>query len=277
MKKEKVVVFDGEDKFINPKNQVYDKTTGKAEFVEFNPDKPTPEYQEFKRYIQNQEVDVVVPSPLDTNFCADVKVFIESRGQGRATPEQLMEAHNLFKQYCIEKPGGIGSPQDGASPASPIDYPQWIALDCNTIDSELNRLREMATSISDRVQLTELKAEIIKGLAVKDAKCASPKGDVPPASSTPPTEPTPPTPPADTPAPPPSTGSGTVSTSPPAFVPLNVPSLGRPPASGASGGAKGAAGGASDKEPEKKKPNWLLWLLVGGLVIYFATKKNSTK
>lgn len=266
MKKEKVVVFDGEDKFINPKNQVYDKTTGKAEFVEFNPDKPTPEYQEFKRYIQNQEGDVVVPSPLDTNFCADVKVFIESRGQGRATPEQLMEAHNLFRQYCVERPGSNLPPKNEIDPTLlEIEYPQWIALDCNTLESELNRFREFTTTIKDDRVVSAIRAEIQKGEAVKATKCASPKENVPPAN---------PIPPADKPAPPPA-GGGTVSTSPPAFVPLNVPSLGKPPASGLSGGSGG--GTESQKETEKKKPNWLLWVLIGGVLLYFATKKNSTK
>jgi hypothetical protein len=53
---------------------------------------------------------------------------------------------------------------------------------------------------------------------------------------------------------------------------LNVPTLGKPPASGLSGGA---SGGGKEKEKEAKKPNWLLWVIIGGIVLYFATKKQS--
>lgn len=110
MKKESVVIFDGEDKFISPKSQVFDKAKGEAEFVggtqtpslsdnETNPDKKA-----FDEYMLRQSTPVTIPSPVEPNFCERISNFIKTNGDGRATPEMIMEAYQLFQDKCVEKP-----------------------------------------------------------------------------------------------------------------------------------------------------------------------------
>lgn len=110
MKKEGVVVFDGEDKFIAPKGQIFDKMKGESEFVggntmpalsevETNPDKKA-----FDAYMLRQSTPVTIPSPVEPNFCERISNFIKTNGDGRATPEMIMEAYQLFQDKCIEKP-----------------------------------------------------------------------------------------------------------------------------------------------------------------------------
>ena len=202
--KEKVVVFDGEDKFIAPKSRTYNKRIGKSEFVGVvespEGDKApvtTVDGAVFNDYMRKKDLPVVVPSPSEPDFCAKALAFLQSNGDGRATPEQIMQTHQLFQDNCVEKP----------KEAKPVE------------------------------------------------------SDSPPPVK--PTEEEPPSaPPALGTAPIPSSMGG---------VSLSVPSLGKPPV---KGGAS-AGGGGGDKEPEPKKgSNWLLWLLIGGTVLYFVTRKK---
>ena len=114
MSKEKVVVFNGEDKFIAPRNTIYDKNAGESQLVgdetpssvriENNPDK-----QVFDDYMTRKSTPVIMPSPVEPNFCARMEQFISSRGNGMASPEMQMEAYRLFQDNCVEKPD-VASP-----------------------------------------------------------------------------------------------------------------------------------------------------------------------
>lgn len=110
MKKEGVVVFEGEEKFIAPRNQTFDKKTGESEFVggnqtpspseiETNPDKKA-----FDEYMLRKNNPVSIPSPVEPNFCQRISDFIKTNGDGKATPEMIMEAYQLFQDKCVEKP-----------------------------------------------------------------------------------------------------------------------------------------------------------------------------
>ena len=110
MKKEGVVVFEGEDKFIAPRNQTFDKKTGESEFVggtqapapseiETNPDKKA-----FDEYMLRKNNPVSIPSPVEPNFCQRISDFIKTNGDGKATPEMIMQAYQLFQDKCVEKP-----------------------------------------------------------------------------------------------------------------------------------------------------------------------------
>lgn len=110
MPKERVVVFDGEDKFIAPRNMVYDKMSGEAQVVGVQspelPDNPVSSgaKKEFDDYMRRQGQGVTIPNPQDPDFCLRIKQFIQSNGNGLATPQQVMEAYNLFQANCVEKP-----------------------------------------------------------------------------------------------------------------------------------------------------------------------------
>jgi hypothetical protein len=100
-KKESVVVFDGEEKFIKPRSMTYDLKAGKSEFVgiidevkEINPARENP-------YGYNQGT-FQMPDKSDPLFCARIKEYINTRGAGTATPESIMSAYNAFNQFCKE-------------------------------------------------------------------------------------------------------------------------------------------------------------------------------
>lgn len=58
---------------------------------------------------------VSVPKPTEEDFCRRVKEFIETRGDGMATSDQLLEAYDLFQKGCIEKKeGGEGEAEKGS-------------------------------------------------------------------------------------------------------------------------------------------------------------------
>lgn len=127
-KKETVIVFDGEDKFIAPKQKSYDKEKGTSNFVgqdgsistaptsgsvpKLNLDgtvasQLSPDAQRFTNYMATQGVPVQLPPLGSPNFCVEIKTFIETRGNGRATTEMVMDAYNLFRENCVEKPAEI--------------------------------------------------------------------------------------------------------------------------------------------------------------------------
>lgn len=224
MPKEKVIVFEGEDKFVAPRNMVYDKTLGEAQAV----GEETPKFsdnlvdsgakKDFDDYMRRQGMTATIPSPSEPEFCLRIKQFIQSNGDGLATPEQIMEAYQLFQNNCVEKP--------------------------------------------------------------KETPIVPPVDIIPPAGEprplpTPEPEPSPilnppPKPIAPTPEPEP---KPIAPTSPISSVPLTVPNLGVPPMR--AGGAGGAGGGGEKKEEPKKGSNWLLWLIIGGVALYFVTRKKD--
>lgn len=110
MPKERVVVFNGEDKFITPRNVTYNVHSGEANVVGDNsaapmqPDVSSGAKKEFDDYMRRQGQAAVMPSPVEPDFCLRIRQFIQSNGDGLATSEQVMEAYNLFQSNCVEKP-----------------------------------------------------------------------------------------------------------------------------------------------------------------------------
>lgn len=256
MKREKVVVFDGEDKFIAPKNRVYNKKIGKSEFVGVvespEGDKApvtTIDGDAFNDYMRKKDLPAVMPSPSEPDFCAKAQAFIQTNGDGRATPEQIMQVYQLFQDNCVEKPKEVKPVESDSPPPTPPQeeepvFPSWETLDCETLANEISRLQQtLSVSRFSEAIRGKYEAAIAQGKALQDSRC--PKA--PPVLGSLPT------------------------TSAPLGVSLSVPTLGKPPVR--AGGAAGGGGG--EKEPEPKKgSNWLLWLLIGGTVLYFVTRKK---
>ena len=256
MKREQVVVFDGEDKFIAPKSRTYDKRIGKSEFVGVvespEGDKApvtTIDGDAFNDYMRKKDLPAVLPSPSQPDFCAKAAAFIQSNGDGRATPEQVMQVYQLFQDNCVEKPKEVKPVEsDSPPPVAPQEeepvFPVWETLDCETLANEISRLEQTLTvsKFSETIR-GKYDAAIAKGKSLQDTRC--PKA-------------------------PPALGS-MPSSSAPTGVSLSVPTLGKPPVR--SGGAP-AGGSGGEKEEPKKGTNWLLWLLIGGAALYFVTRKK---
>jgi hypothetical protein len=204
MPKERVIVFEGEDKFIVNRDSNFNKLTGEKQFVggkNSNPSEneniPTnPDKEAFDRYVSRRAAPIIMPSPVEPNFCERIKEFIENRGNGLATSEQVMQAYELFQNNCIEKP---------------IDNPPIVG---------------------------EPEQPPVEKVIVEKPKDV----EVPPAS---------------TPL-------------PKSFVPLNTPSLGKPPSSSGGGG-----GGDEAQTQPKKQINWLLLAIIGGGILYLVTRKKD--
>jgi hypothetical protein len=117
-KKEKVIIFEGEDKFVKPRHHSYDINTGKAEFVgvdgpgkgnERDPSSniTTPGTgSQFDQTVVSNLRDggaiVGMPTLGEPDYCNKLRNFITTRGGGSATPDQIMGAHEMFKLNCIE-------------------------------------------------------------------------------------------------------------------------------------------------------------------------------
>lgn len=61
------------------------------------------EHEEFINYNKKIRKAVVMPIVGEPEFCQKIKAFIETRGDGMASSDQLIEAYNLFQENCIEK------------------------------------------------------------------------------------------------------------------------------------------------------------------------------
>lgn len=247
MRKERVVVFDGEDKFIMPRKKTYDVAKGVAYDVSVAAD-DTKEGAAFKEYMLKKDSEVSLPSPSDADFCAKIKGFISTNGEGRATPDDIMRAYQLFQDNCVEKPAAPTPVQTEQPTTEPV-FPDWQSLDCDTIESEIRRLENELTVIRTTPEArTRIENAVAAGKAERDRKC---QRNPPPLGV------------VDTPPPP-----------PPALLPsgvsLSTPTLGQPPK------PKGGAAGGGEKEPEPKKgSNWLIWVLLGGAALYFLTRKRD--
>ena len=163
MAKESVIVFDGEDQFIAKKAMQYDKQTGFGNFVGAGGDtSTTPDGAVFNQYIASQNTSLVIPNVSDTDFCVKAQQFIATNGDGRATPDQVMQV------YFVE--------------------PEWETLSCDEIDEKLRSLNETMT-VSRLVESVRIKYEtaIANGNRVKTEKCGVNPPALPDVPPTPPT------------------------------------------------------------------------------------------
>lgn len=91
MAKEKVIIFEGEDKFVAPRTHTFDTAKGEATYVGGN---------------GKAETDVITPSSVmpifgESDYCNRLQAYISSRGENTATPEQVMLAYQNFQTNCL--------------------------------------------------------------------------------------------------------------------------------------------------------------------------------
>ena len=101
MAKETVIVFDGEDKFVSKRNKKYDAKKGMSNFVGSDGGVTT----ETTTSSTTQALMVAVGAPMPTpdgsaDYCSRLQVYIETRGNNFATPEQIMDGHQYFLTHC---------------------------------------------------------------------------------------------------------------------------------------------------------------------------------
>jgi hypothetical protein len=91
MAKEKVIIFEGEHKFVAPRTHTFDTAKGEATYVGGN---------------GKAETDVVTPSSVmpifgESDYCNRLQAYISSRGENTASPEQVMIAYQNFQTNCL--------------------------------------------------------------------------------------------------------------------------------------------------------------------------------
>jgi hypothetical protein len=115
-KKEKVIIFEGEDKFVKPRHSTYDINTGKSEFVSgdgvgpskdpssniTSPGTVSQRDQTVVSNLQDGGSIVGMPTMGEPDYCNKLRLYIETRGGGNATPDQIMAAHDMFQRSCME-------------------------------------------------------------------------------------------------------------------------------------------------------------------------------
>jgi len=122
MAKEKVIIFQGEDKFVTPRAHTFDLGTGVKEFVavdgpgkgdERDPTSNIPPLNSGSQNDRNPVSNIVdgggrsgspvgLPMIGEPDYCNKLQNFITTRGYGNATPDQIMAAHDMFKMNCRE-------------------------------------------------------------------------------------------------------------------------------------------------------------------------------
>ena len=125
-KKEKVIIFEGEDKFVKPRNHSYDINTGKSEFVGSDGDgqgKDTrtnipPLNAETKDAVQGGS-GMPLPTLGSPNFCANLATYISTNGGGSATPNETMAAYDMFQRYCNKPEDSTTSTTTSTTTAAP--------------------------------------------------------------------------------------------------------------------------------------------------------------
>jgi len=263
MVKERVVVFEDEHNFIAPRDKVYDKATGKSEFANQVGAMPsTPEGDAFTRYMVLKNQEVVIPQPSDADFCNKIQAFIRDNGGGKATPDQVMTAYQLFQNNCLEKPEplpekpqpvGKGAPLPVEVDLPPttqpqiseVSFPKWDALGCDDLSSEIASIENtLATNKFDAVTKNIYQTALSNAKSVKSTKCQ-------PAAA--------PTNPIETPA---------------MTLPITSIGLGLPPIAGGFGGG-GGGGEEETAQAPKKKSSSLIWIILGIGAIYLITRKKS--
>jgi hypothetical protein len=173
-KKETVIVFDGEDNFIAPKERTYDKEKGVSNFIgqdgsvstpppsgavpKMNPDGTVvgqlpPEAQRFTDYMANQNVAVQLPTLGSPQFCIEIKTFIETRGNGKATTEMVMDAYNLFRENCVEKPLEI-KPVTTTSSTTDTTTQKINLTDPSVVDTKVPIPSPLEVKLPSQISLT---------------------------------------------------------------------------------------------------------------------------
>jgi hypothetical protein len=256
--KEQVIVFDGEDKFIAPRKRFYDASKERPESDALS----TKEGDLFKAYMRNQATPVVIPSPDEPDFCTKIQSFLKTRCNGKATPEQLMQAYQLFQDNCVEKPEeksveGERRPAVAEPVTADLTFPDWNVLSCDEIRSEITRLEQflMVSRLQPEAR-AQYNAAIDNGRAALQEKCPINPPALPDMPPPPPTG-------GGVATPPPQVGAGVN----PLGVSLSTPTLGQPPRS--------ASAPSAGQEPAKKGTNWLLWVILGGAALYLLTRKKD--
>jgi hypothetical protein len=123
--KEKVIIFDGEDKFVKPRNHSYDINTGKSEFVGSDGEgkdartNVPPLNAETKDAIQGGS-GMPLPTLGSPNFCANLASYISTNGGGRATPNETMAAYDMFQRYCNKPEDTTTSTTTSTTTAAPV-------------------------------------------------------------------------------------------------------------------------------------------------------------
>lgn len=230
-RKETVIVFDGEDKFISSRPQP-------------KSDKLSPDGERFKKYMLQKNSPVVIPKPDDADFCERAQYFIKTSCDGKATPEQVWQVHELFQKHCLKKgeesATGEESDKKDIAVESKLEFPDFTQMDCAQLAAKIKEYEDLLMSARMPMDvLARYKAAIDDAKKVQSKKCAieSPK---PPTGG----EPKPP------------------------FISLTPPNLGVPP-------AKATPGGGSDEPNKKRKNNLLFLLLLVAAGVYLLTRKKE--
>jgi hypothetical protein len=241
MAKESVIVFDGEDKFIAPREKEFDKIVGFANVVGQNDTRDvaapvTP--QDEAPTPTPSPAQMALPVPSDADFCERAEAYIRTNGGGSASPSDIMEVANNFRANCQRPPSEV-RPE--------LLTVNWSSLSCDEIDAKIREIQDFLAVV--RIvpeERSRYEASVERGMAAKTEKC----GVTPPSLPDVPPTPTP------TPTPKP--------------TPI-LAGLGIPPSKGGAAG-----GGGGEKPQEKKKSNLWIWLLVaaGAYLLLSGDKKN---
>lgn len=107
MAKETVIVFDGEDRFVSKRNKKYDAKKGMSNFVGSDggvtteTTTTTTTAAPVVTVMPIVEVGVSMPIPDGSaDYCSRLQVYIETRGNNVATPQQIMEGYQYFLTHC---------------------------------------------------------------------------------------------------------------------------------------------------------------------------------
>ena len=125
-KKEKVIIFEGEDKFVKPRNHSYDINTGKSEFVggdgvgnTKDPSSNIPPLNAETKDTISGGSGMPLPTLGSPNFCANLATYISTNGGGSATPNETMAAYDMFQRYCNKPEDSTTSTTTSTTTAAP--------------------------------------------------------------------------------------------------------------------------------------------------------------
>ena len=118
-RKETVIVFEGEDKFVKPRQYSYDVNTGKAEFVGLEGDPSNPNDTTKDSLGGGTGSRMQLPQLGSPTFCADLATFISTNGGGTATPNETMAAYDMFQRYCNRPEDSTTSTTTSTTTAAP--------------------------------------------------------------------------------------------------------------------------------------------------------------
>lgn len=116
-------------------------------------DEPQPlskEHEAFINYNKRIRKIAVLPKPSDEDFCRKMKEFIETRGDGMASSDQLIEAYNLFQSTCIEKKKDDVEEQSEKSQQSEVEKDEIQSQESPTAShSDTDTVQDPTPAISD--------------------------------------------------------------------------------------------------------------------------------